>query len=138
MANGTMTITVDADLGKAWNAASASQRKLLQTQLKTWLNDSTLPRKQAPHLSRKESELLLTINQDLSAEHRKRMIELTDKMEYESITAKEHAELLRLAQEAEALSVTRLQAVIELAKYRKLPPDEMLRQLGMEPGRHAR
>lgn len=138
MANGTMTITVNAEVGKAWNAASPTQRKRLQAQLKDWLNDRALPRKQAPHLSRKEAELLLKINQDLSTQHRQRMIELTDKMEFESISKAEHAELLRLAHEAEALAVTRLKAVIELAKYRKLPPDEMLRQLGMEPGRHAR
>lgn len=138
MANGTMTITVDAEVGKAWNAASPAQRKRVQTQLKTWLNDSALPRKQAPHLSRKESELLLTINQDLDDQHRQRIIELTDKMESKSITAKEHAELLRLVEESEALAVTRLRAIIELAKYRKVPPDQILRQLGMEPGRHAR
>jgi hypothetical protein len=138
MANGTMTITVDADTGKAWNAASPAQRKRLQVQLKTWLNDRALPRKQAPHLSRKESELLLKINQDLSAQHRQRMAELTDKMEFASITKAEHAEMMRLVEEAEALAVTRLEAVIELAKYRKIPPDQMLRQLGMEPGRHAR
>ena len=137
MANGTMTITVGAEVGKAWNAASPVQRKRLQAQLKTWLNDSAMPRKQAPHLSRREAELLLKINQDLSAQHRQRISELTDKMEFASISKAEHAELLRLADEAEALAVTRLEAVIELAKYRKVPPDQMLRQLGMEPGRYA-
>ena len=57
---------------------------------------------------------------------------------FESVSAEEHAELLRLADAAEALTVERLKAVVELAKYRNLPLDEMMRQLGMTPGKHAR
>ena len=138
MANGTATITVDADIAREWKAASAVKRKQLQARLRTWLKSSEPVQKQAPHLSRKESALLLKINQDLEPQQRQRLEELTDKMEFASISAEEHAELLRLADVAEALTVERLEAVIELAKYRKLPIDEMMRQLGMTPGKHAR
>lgn len=138
MANGTATITVDADIARDWKAASVVKRKQLQARLRTWLKSPEPAQRQAPHLSRKESALLLKINQGLEPQQRQRLEELTDKMEFASISKEEHAELLRLADITEALTVARLKAVIELAKYRKLPLDEMMRQLGMEPGKYAR
>jgi hypothetical protein len=66
------------------------------------------------------------------------MEELTNKMEFESITDEEHAELLCLSDETEKLAVERLRAVIDLAKYRKVSVDELMEQLLMEPGKYAR
>lgn len=132
------TITVDADIAEAWNSTSAAKRKRLQGQIREWIGINGQTKKNAPHLSRKESELLARINQLPDLEKRRRIEELTDKMEYESITDEEHAELLRLSDEMESFSVDRLQAVIDLAKHRKVPPAELMKQLGLVPGKHAR
>jgi len=137
MSSRTAAINVDADIAQAWESASTAKRKRLQAQIRKWLEVSAETKK-VPHLSRRESELLLRISQDLAPQNRQRIEELTDKMEFESITDQEHAELLRLSGEAEKLAGERLRAVIELAKYRKVSVDELMKQLGMEPGRHAR
>jgi hypothetical protein len=138
MSSRTAAIKVDADIAQAWESASASKRKQLQEQIRKWFEVGAETKKKVPHLSRKESELLLRISQDLAPQERRRMEELTDKMEFDSITDEEHAELLRLSDETERLAVERLKAVIELAKYRKISVDELMRQLGMEPGKYAR
>ncbi len=138
MSSRTAAINVDADIAQAWESASAAKRKQLQVQIRNWFKVSAETKKKVSHLSRKESELLLRISQDLAPQKRQRIDELTDKMEFGSITDEEHAELLRLADEMEKLAVDRLKAVIELAKYRKISVDELMKQLGMEPGKYAR
>ncbi len=138
MSSRTAAIKVDADIAQAWESASTAKRKRLQAQIRKWFEVGAETKKKVPRLSRKESELLLRISQDLTPQKRRRMEELTDKMEFDSITDKEHAELLRLSDETEKLAVERLRAVIELAKYRKISVDELMLQLGMEPGRYAR
>jgi hypothetical protein len=134
----TAAINVDADIAQAWESASTAKRKRLQAQIRKWFEAGAETKRKVPHLSRKESKLLLRINQDLAPQKRQRIEELTDKMEFESITDEEHAELLRLSDEMEKLAVERLKAVIELAKHRKVSVDEMMEQLGMEPGKYAR
>ena len=65
------------------------------------------------------------------------MLELTDRMEFESITDEEHAELLRLTDKAEQLQAVRLKAVIDLAKLRGVSFEEMMKQLGFKPRRYV-
>lgn len=130
------TITVDARLAEAYNQAPAAQRKEILQTIKQMLLGTT--KTKAPRLSKKETELFLIINQGLPADQQKRIDELTEKMEFESITDAEHAELLRLTDAMEMAQVKRLKAVAELAKVRNVSLSEMMRQLGMEPGRYAR
>lgn len=137
MATKTATITVDEDVALAWNAAPAAKRKRLQAELRSKLLNGATIKKEAPHFSRKESELLLQIGREFPPEQRQRIENLTDKMEFESITDEEHSELLRLTDLLEADRVERLKAVVELAKYRKVSVDEVMEQLGMKPGRHV-
>jgi hypothetical protein len=91
----------------------------------------------AARLSKKETELFLVINQALPEDQQKRIEELTDKMEFEAITDAEHAELQRLTDAMERAQVKRLKAVAELAKLKNVSLGEMMRQLGMVPGRYA-
>ena len=130
------TITVDARLAEAYNQAPAAQRKEILQTIKQMLLGTT--KTKAPRLSKKETELFLIINQGLPADQQKRIDELTEKMEFESITDAEQAELLRLTDAMEMAQVKRLKAVAELAKVRNVSLSEMMRQLGMEPGRYAR
>lgn len=130
------TITIDARLAEAYNQAPAAQRKEVLQTIKQMLLGTT--KTKAPRLSKKETELFLIINQGLPADQQKRIDELTEKMEFESITDAEHAELLRLTNAMEMAQVKRLKAVAELAKVRNVSLSEMMRQLGLEPGRYAR
>lgn len=129
----TATITVDADLARAWNAAPAAKRKKIQAVLRNQLFNGEAVKKKVPHFSKKESELLLRINRNLSEEERARMLELTDKIEFDSITDEEQTELIRLTDKAERLQAMRLQAVIDLAKLRGVSFEEMMMQLGVKP-----
>ncbi len=137
MATKTATITVDADLAQAWNSAPAAKRKRLQLELRSQLLNGTTAKKEAPHFSRKESELLLRINRNLPDGERERILELTNRLEFESITDKEQAELLRLTDKAEMLQAERLQAVMDLAKLRGVSFEGVMKQLGVKPRKYA-
>jgi hypothetical protein len=89
--------------------------------------------KKARRLSKKETELFLKINRGLSDKQRRRLDELNEKIEESILSNKEHAELLRLTDRVEKLWVERLRAIIDLAKLRKMAPEELMRQLEIEP-----
>ncbi len=131
-----ITINLDAKLAEAYNQAPAPSRKKVLLAVKQVLQELVEPK--APRLSKKETELFLIINHSLPADPQKRIEELTEKMEFESITDAEQAELRQLTDTMEVAQVRRLKAVAELAKLRKVSLSEMMRQLGLEPGRYAR
>lgn len=137
MATKTATITVDADVAQAWNAAPAEERKRLQAELRRKLLNGALTN-EVSHFSKKESDLLLRINRNLPDKQRERIRELTDKLEFESITNKEQSELLRLTDKAEQLQAERLQAVLELAKLRGVSAETVMKQLGVKTRRYVR
>src|SRR5262245_29825501 len=64
--------------------------------------------RQVPRLSAAEGELLLRINQGLPLPLRQRYQELIAKRRQQTLTAEEHAELLRLTDEVEQLEADRL------------------------------
>ncbi len=136
MAVRNATITIDARLAEAYNQAPAPRRKKVLLAIKQALQEPVQTK--VPRLSKKETELFLIINQSLPAEQQQRIEALTEKMEFESITDAEQAELLRLTDAMESGQVKRLRAVAELAKVRNVSLGEMMRQLGLEPGRYAR
>lgn len=138
MANGNALIAVDAKLAEAYNTAPKTRQKKALSAMRQALRVAPTRQTAPPHLSKKESELFLKINRGLSAAQYERLQELNDKLEFSTVTAEEHAELLQLAEIAEQLTVERLQAVIALAKLRKVAPAEMMRQLGLTPGSSAK
>lgn len=93
-------------------------------------------REETPSLSAAETRLLLKINQDLPAAARRRLNELIDQRQAARISPPELAELMQLTEQAEALGVERLQALIELAALRNLTLDELMQQLGIKPVPH--
>ncbi len=138
MAIKTATITVDADLAKAWNAAPAAKRKKLQVELKSKSLNGASAQKEVGHFSKKESALLLQINQNLPRKQRERLRELIDRLEFESITDKEQAELLKLTDKAEQLQAERLRTVSALAKLRGVSVEQVMKQLGIKPRKYVR
>jgi hypothetical protein len=130
MAARSAVIRVEPDLAEAYNSAPPQEQARLKAVLRTELR--LVPKKTAPRLSKKESELFLKINRGLPEEQWQRMAELNEKLEDASLTEEEHAELLRLTKRSERLQVERLRAVIELAKLRQVEPEEMMRKLELD------
>jgi uncharacterized coiled-coil DUF342 family protein len=90
-------------------------------------------KKTTPHLSRRETELLKKINEGVPPEISRPLQELRAKMEDETITETEHAELLRLVDEMERFGVERLTWLIELAQLRNQTVPQLIDTLGLQP-----
>jgi hypothetical protein len=138
MAAKNSVIRVEPELAEAFNKAPRQQQERVKSAMRNVLRLVPDARPKVSHFSKKESELLLKISQGLTLPQRERLQHLTDKMEYKSISVAEHKELLRLTDKMEQLWNRQLQAVIELARIRKITPNALLRQLGMTPGKHVR
>ena len=132
MANGSAAITVNTKLAEAYNAAPKTTQKKLQALLQEALRNAAAPVKSSPRLSKKETELFLRINRTLAETQQQRYEALTEKRLTGNLSPPERAELEQLILDTERLGVDRLQAIIELARLRKLPPDKMLQQLELE------
>lgn len=131
-------IKVETDLAEAFNTAPKQQQEKVKSVMRGLLKLVPSPSKnKVPHLSKREAELRLKINKGLSLQQQDRMLELTDKMEYESISEAEQAELIELTELMEKKWCEQLKAVIDLAKLKQVSLDEMLTQLGKIPGRYA-
>jgi hypothetical protein len=142
MSSRTAAIIVDADIAQAWESASTAKKKQLQVQIKKWFEVSEqakkkVPQTRVPRLSKRESELFLKINRTLPEDEQRRYDELMEKRVEETLTKKEHMELLKLIEELQQIWVERWQAVIDLAKLRKISPQEMMRQLGVDPEKYG-
>ncbi|MCS7264208.1 MAG: hypothetical protein NZ805_05180 [Armatimonadetes bacterium] len=86
---------------------------------------------------REEEELLKFIkeNSQLPPEKQKRFNKLRRKLQNETITEREQQELLALWEELERRNVMRLEALIKLAKMRKVSVRELMEQLGIGENR---
>ena len=84
-------------------------------------------------LSEVESELFKVINRSLSPREKERWDELVARRDAESLSFQEHDELIRLGNELDALNVSRLQAIGQLAKIRGVPFQGLCRQLEIMP-----
>jgi hypothetical protein len=131
MSTRNATIIIDAKLAADYNAAPKTRQKKALSAMRQALRTEKERKAKVPRLSKRESQLFLRINRGLSEEQRRRMEELNEKVEESTITDEEHAELLRLAELAERISVDRLRAVIDLAKLRKVSPEALMKQLEM-------
>lgn len=132
------SIRVAKDIARFWKAASVPDREKLQEQMRRYLRKGAKTKSDATHFSGRESELLLIISRHLTTQQRREIEELTDKMEYGSITDDEHERLIARSDESEKIYAERLRAMLELAELRGISFDELLEQLGIEPQRYAR
>ena len=88
---------------------------------------------QTRRLPRRESELLLQINQGLVAETQQRYDELIGKRRDKTLTAEEYQELLRLTDQSEELDARRLGGLVELAGLRQVSLAELMDELEIQP-----
>jgi hypothetical protein len=133
MATRKATITVDTSLAAVYNAAPKTQQKQARLAMRRALQASLVTSPKEPHLSKKETALFLRINRHLTPEQQGRYDELRAKREEETLTPAEHAELLQCVAEIETLWVDRVQAVLELARLRRLSPQQLMQQLAIDP-----
>ena len=137
MENRNATITVNAKLAQAYNAAPKPVQKKVQSVLRQTLREADLPTVTAPRLSKAETALFLRINRVLPPAQQQRGEALKSKLDAETLTPTEHAELLQLVEAHQQLWADRLQAVIDLAALRGIAPSTMFKQLGINPSRYA-
>lgn len=96
-----------------------------------------LAKRKAPNFSKRETELLLKINQGWAIEKQAQYDLLSEKLQKEIISETEHQELLQLSDESEGVDVERLKNLIELSQLRKISLDTLMIQLGLTPPAHA-
>lgn len=82
-------------------------------------------------LSKRESELLQKINQGLAPQEQQRYDELTFKRHEQSLTPKEHAELLELVEQIEQADAERAALLGTLAQLRRVPVKMLMKELGI-------
>lgn len=90
-------------------------------------------KKTTPHLSQRETELLKKINEGIPPEISQPLQTLRAKLEDETITETEHAELLRLVDEVEMFDGERLTWLIELAHLRNQTLTQLIDALDLHP-----
>jgi hypothetical protein len=132
MATEPATITVEPSLARAYNAATKTTQKRVQAALRQALRQAPSPVTATPRLSKRESQLFLRINRTITETQQQQFEDLTAKRLAGTLTKREQAELGALITEFEQLGVDRLQAIIELARLRKVPPAELAKQLELE------
>ncbi|MGB1241352.1 MAG: hypothetical protein ACPG49_02450 [Chitinophagales bacterium] len=80
-------------------------------------------------LNKKESKLLLKINEGLPNSLQSKYVELNQKLVEEKLTPVEHQELLQLIPQIEAKQVERLSYLIQLAQLWETTVDEVMNRL---------
>lgn len=114
--------------------ASMSQAELEQFLLRVIALQA---QRKAPHLSAKESELLIKINRGLPPEIRTRLDRLVAKRKAQKLTSKEHQELLRLIDQLEEAEAARAEALAQLARLRGVSMTTLMNDLGIRPPNYA-
>jgi hypothetical protein len=137
MSTRSAVIQVEPDLAEAFNAAPKTKQKKALSAMRQALRAEKERKAEVPRLSKKETELFLRINRTLPPKKQERYDELRQKREDETLTESEHAELLKFVDELMTIWTDRLQAVVDLAKLRRISPRELMKQLGIEPRAYA-
>lgn len=89
------------------------------------------PRKLPPHVSERETALLMQINQSLNTIDWQTYHSLVAKRQAETLTLNEQTDLLRWSDAIEQANVDRMKAVRELAQIRRIPFSQLWQELGL-------
>jgi hypothetical protein len=107
-----------------------TQNEQLLTDIQDILNTKLTSKKQNA-LTRRESELLLKINEGLPESVQNRYTALLSKSAQEMLTEREQEELVLLIPEVEKKSAERLEYLIQLATIWNISLDETMARLGI-------
>lgn len=94
-------------------------------------------RLKAPSIPEQEAKLLGRINAGLSATQQQRFATLDHKRQEETLTDREHQELLALTDQMEQQNVERMQSLSKLALLRQVPLTTLMRNLGIRTPPYA-
>jgi len=94
-------------------------------------------RKKAPALSGRETQLFLAINKPFNIELQKRYKVLRRKFDSNTLTSKEHEELLNINSKWDTFDLERLKKIIELAQLKNMPVDEFMEKHGLKKPENA-
>jgi len=89
--------------------------------------------RKSPHLSKKETDLLKKINKGAGEEFMKKYLDLSAKVQNETITESEHKELLQMIPVVENHRIERLQSLIDLAGLWEMSLNDTMKKLGITP-----
>ena len=112
---------------------SISELETFAKELKTLIKQ-----RKKQELKDKEKAFLSQLNQAvLSKEKHERILELSPKVELETISTREQKELSKLLQEAEVLRNKRVKMMIELAHLKSVSLPTIMKELGLKPLKRA-
>ncbi len=131
MSTDDATITVDAGLATAYNAAPKARQQRAQAAMRRALQVAQNASATMPRLSPEETALFLRINGHLPPEQQGRYEELQAKREAETLTPPEHAELQYYVDLVVTLWDERLQALLALAQLQHIAPQQLMQQLAI-------
>ena len=134
----TITLELNPELEKGLKEAAAKTgAQPTDVAIAALQKQFLLPRSSSTHLSKRESELLLAINQSFSHVQWQYYFELIDKRDAETIMNTELAELIELSNCIEEANAKRLRYLIELAQLRNISLDKLMDALDLKPARHV-
>ena len=89
--------------------------------------------KNAPNLSKQESDLLLKINQNLPIILQKKYEILIKKRHQENLTESEYEKLVELTDQVEKYQAKRIEYLTQLAQIRKISVSDLMAEMGVKP-----
>ena len=125
--------TIQSKNGALTNKLLQATANLSPRELENFVNQAIILRakRNAPNVSHDEAELLLKINQGLSPKMQRRFDELVEKLQAETMTAREREEFLRLTNRIEKQDAKRIALLGKLAEIRQQTLDEVTKDLGI-------
>jgi hypothetical protein len=136
-----MTITIDLapeleqQIRQAAAQAGLAPAAYITETLRQQLHSSS--RASIPRVSAQEADLLLTINQSMSAIEWAHYHDLIAKRHATTLTMEDQGELIRLTDAIELANAARIAAAAELAQLRHTTLDALLRELGLVAPSHV-
>ena len=89
--------------------------------------------KNAPNLSKQESDLLLKINQNLPIILQKKYEILIKKRHQENLTESEYEKLVELTDQVEKYQAKRIEYLTQLAQIRQISVSDLMAEMGVKP-----
>ncbi|MGH9800798.1 MAG: hypothetical protein ACRD82_10570, partial [Blastocatellia bacterium] len=124
-------------LRDAANKAGLDAKTFITLSLEERLRESDSKNgKLPPRLSKRESGLIKKINEGLPEEIWKQYRQLAAKRRAETLTRKEHTELIALSDKIEELGSRRMEALVQLSALRQIPLKTLMKQMGIQAPRY--
>jgi hypothetical protein len=128
-----VTLTVPPEMERKLKQAASQIGLSPDSYIVRLLQQELQARSTSGRLSPEETELLQRINASLSAMEWERYRALLAKRDAENLSDNEQADLIALSDKLEEANVRRMDAVVELARVRKVTVPELMSTLGLSP-----